>query len=44
MKQNLIIVAKLVAIFVVIVGTFWLVNPPRQGPIATSIESQKPSK
>lgn len=44
MKQNLIIVLKLVAIFVAIVGTFWIVNPPRQGPIVTSIESQSPSK
>jgi hypothetical protein len=44
MKQNLIIAAKLVAIFVTIVGTFWLVNPPRQGPILVPIESQSPSK
>ncbi len=44
MKQNLIIAAKLLAIFVAIVGTFWLVNPPRQGPIVTNIESQAPSK
>jgi len=44
MKQNIIIALKLVAIFAAIVGTFWLVNPPRQGPIVTNIESQSPSK
>ena len=44
MKQNLIIALKLAAIFVAIVGTFWLVNPPRHGPIVSNIESQSPSK
>lgn len=44
MRQYIIIAVKLLAIFVAIVGTFWLVNPPRQGPIVGGIESHSPSK
>lgn len=44
MRQYIIVAVKLLAIFVAIVGTFWLVNPPRHGPIVSTIESQSSGK
>jgi hypothetical protein len=44
MRQYIIIAVKLLAIFVAIVGTFWLVHPPKNGPIVSTIESHSPTK